>query len=78
MSEITPINDARDKEVLSCNEMLHKGAGGMENVFIVSHSNLRDGKMSMFDDATHIRKGNEIICGEYQGRFKESLRYAKI
>ena len=73
VSEFTPRNDARDKEVLSCNEMLHKGAGGMENVFIVSHSNLRDENMSMFDDAKHIRKENVNV---FAGNIKAGLRKA--
>ena len=73
MSEITPRNDARDKKVLSCKEMVHKWAGGLENVFIVSHSNLRDENMSMFDDAKHIRKGNVNL---FAGNIKAGLRKA--
>ena len=54
ISEITPRNDERDKEVQLYNKMLQNYAVNENYITIAYHSNLREPQWSMYRDHKHI------------------------
>ena len=56
VSEVTPRNDARDGEVHKCNKKVRNSLQGLDDVYLVEQSNLRDANWSMFHDTKHIKK----------------------
>ena len=51
VSEATPRNDSRDKEVVD--ELLHEYVKGIDDITIAQHNNPGDSNWSMFSDSKH-------------------------
>ena len=55
VSEATPRNASRDKEVVEYNKLLHEYVKGIDDITITQHNSLRDWRM--FSDSKHIKSG---------------------
>ena len=54
LSEITPRTDARDTEVIRCNEMIETYSQNKEFICLSKHNNLRTDVKRFFSDTKHI------------------------
>lgn len=73
ISEITPRKDGKDKDVIECNRILADICNGDENVFLISHENLRDSSYSKLYDTKHI---HYRAIGLFVSNIKQTLRKA--
>ena len=73
LSELTPRNDEKDKEVLDCNQLLKTFADSAEHIIMAKQSGLRTEDGRHFEDAKHItRFAIPIFCAS----LKRALRTA--
>ena len=72
-SEITPRNDDKDKDVITCNKLLGDICKSMENMYLVDHSNISDSTYSLLFDERHIHKK---AIGLFVSNIKKGLRKA--
>ena len=56
ISEITPRNDNKETDVLTCNQLLAESVKHLSKTFLVKHDNLRDESWSNYKDTKHIQK----------------------
>ena len=73
VSEITPRKDAKDAEVIICNQMLNNSVKSLRNVILIKHDNLRDNSWSHFHNTKHIKKRSVPL---FSANIKAGLREA--